>query len=215
MWRVGAATLADVAQEESQAVRSPVGAAHDVAGHGFAVAGAGYGPPVVVTNGAFRFILAEQLQEMGIAPAAILIEPNGRNAAPAILAACLWITKTDPDATVLVARSDHAVHDADAFLVAVKAGMGQFDRAIITFGVAAERPETGYGYMELAGSAGPIPVALTRFIEKPSADVAAALVTQHRITNPGKVAMVMIEVQTGAYLGDDDIIRYDDVYERT
>jgi hypothetical protein len=110
---------------------------------------------------------------------------------------------------------DHAVHDADAFLVAVKAGMGQFDRAIITFGVAAERPETGYGYLELAGSAGPIPVALTRFIEKPSADVAAALVTQHRITNPGKVAMVMIEVQTGAYLGDDDIIRYDDVYERT
>ncbi|MEJ6709892.1 MAG: mannose-1-phosphate guanylyltransferase/mannose-6-phosphate isomerase [Amylibacter sp.] len=141
------------------------------------LAGDGFAAPVVLTNSDFRFIVTEQLASVGIDPGAILIEPERRNTAPAILAAALYLQAQDDDALMLVAPSDHVVPDAAAFRAAVRAGV---DRAragdLVTFGIAPTHPETGYGYMELDGP--PVEgdaVALRRFVEKPDVIAAQAM----------------------------------------
>ncbi|WP_199259420.1 mannose-1-phosphate guanylyltransferase/mannose-6-phosphate isomerase [Paracoccus binzhouensis] len=137
-----------------------------------------YARPLVMTNADFRFIVAEQLDQIGIAPAAILIEPAGRNTAPAILAAALSAAEQDPDAVLLVAPSDHVVPDADAFGRAVDLGLPAATAGrIVTFGITPTRPETGYGYME-AEATGEGPVTLKRFVEKPDAEKAARMIAQ-------------------------------------
>lgn len=128
--------------------------------------------PMVLTNALFRFIIAEQLTQEGIDPAAILIEPEGRNTAPAILAAALHLAARQPDAIMLVAPSDHVVPDVAAFHDAVGKGLAAVEKGdLVTFGIQPTRPETGYGYLQIAarpdGSGQPI--SLTRFVEKPSA----------------------------------------------
>ena len=85
--------------------------------------GAEFACPVVITNSDFRFIVTEQLQAIGIDPGAILIEPEGRNTAPAVLAAALYLAKSDPEAVMLVAPSDHVVPDTAAFQAAVATGL--------------------------------------------------------------------------------------------
>lgn len=142
------------------------------------LSGARYGAPLVMTNADFRFIVAEQMDQIGITPAAILIEPTGRNTAPAILAAALSASAADPDAVLLVAPSDHVVPDAEAFGRAVDLGL-EAARAgrIVTFGITPTRPETGYGYME-ADAAGEGPVTLKRFVEKPDAENAVRMIAQ-------------------------------------
>ena len=87
------------------------------------LSGKGFNQPLVVTNTAFRFIVVEQLATAGIDPSAIMIEPEGRNTAPAILASALWLSRNDPDTLMLVAPSDHVVPDTQAFHEAVKAGV--------------------------------------------------------------------------------------------
>jgi mannose-1-phosphate guanylyltransferase / mannose-6-phosphate isomerase len=138
-----------------------------------------FAAPVVVTNADFRFVVTEQLAEIGIDPGPILIEPEGRNTAPAILAAALHLAAADPDAIMLVAPSDHVIPDAAAFRAAVGAGVPEVAAGrIVTFGITPDRPETGYGYLQLSarpdGSGAAIP--LTRFVEKPDAERAAAMV---------------------------------------
>ncbi|WP_323032761.1 mannose-1-phosphate guanylyltransferase/mannose-6-phosphate isomerase [Paracoccus sp. (in: a-proteobacteria)] len=142
------------------------------------LSGARYGAPLVMTNADFRFIVAEQLDQIGIAPAAIMIEPAGRNTAPAILAAALAAAEKDPEAVLLVAPSDHVVPDAEAFGRAVELGLpaAQAGR-IVTFGITPTRPETGYGYMEAEGN-GAGPLVLKRFVEKPDAENAARMIAQ-------------------------------------
>ncbi|WP_166418824.1 mannose-1-phosphate guanylyltransferase/mannose-6-phosphate isomerase [Cochlodiniinecator piscidefendens] len=137
------------------------------------LAGNGFGAPLVLTNSDFRFIVAEQLSEIGIDPGAILIEPEGRNTAPAILAAALWLEQSDPDGMMLIAPSDHVVPDCAAFRAAVRAGLpAAEDGQIVTFGIQPTHAETGYGYLELAEDPGDCearPIPLRRFIEKPDA----------------------------------------------
>ncbi|MBO9468070.1 mannose-1-phosphate guanylyltransferase/mannose-6-phosphate isomerase [Tropicibacter sp. R15_0] len=139
--------------------------------------GAGYGCPVVITGSDFRFIVTEQLQAVGIDPGAILIEPEGRNTAPAVLAAALHVAKSDPEGLMLVAPSDHVVPDAEAFRAAVEAGCTAANAGqLVTFGITPTHPETGYGYLELAEppkSGAPVP--LSRFVEKPDAARAAEM----------------------------------------
>lgn len=142
------------------------------------LSGARFAPPLVMTNADFRFIVAEQLDQIGIDPAAILIEPSGRNTAPAILAAALTVARDDPQALLLVAPSDHVVPDAEAFGRAVELGAPAAQAGqIVTFGITPTRPETGYGYME-AESGGEGPVGLKRFVEKPDAEHAAQMIAQ-------------------------------------
>ncbi|MDJ0630812.1 MAG: mannose-1-phosphate guanylyltransferase/mannose-6-phosphate isomerase [Rhodobacter sp.] len=144
------------------------------------LSGEGYAAPVVLTGDRFRFIAAEQLAEVGIDPGAILLEPEGRNTAPAVLAAALWLAKSDPEALMLVAPSDHVIPDAEAFGAAIATG-AEAARAgqLVTFGITPTRPETGYGWLELAaapdGRGGAMP--LTRFVEKPDAARAAEMLS--------------------------------------
>ena len=135
------------------------------------LSGEGFAAPVIVTGEPFRFIVTEQLAQTRQAPHAILIEPEGRNTAPAVLAAALWLAQDDPDALMLVAPSDHVIPDADAFRTAIaSAALRARDGDLVTFGIAPDRPETGYGYLELAAGAdadAATPQNLARFVEKP------------------------------------------------
>ncbi|WP_136442087.1 mannose-1-phosphate guanylyltransferase/mannose-6-phosphate isomerase [Pacificoceanicola onchidii] len=134
--------------------------------------------PMVLTNADFRFIVTEQLAEVGIDPGAVLIEPEGRNTAPAVLAAALYASQNNPDAVMLVAPSDHVVPDTAAFHAAVERGLKAVEEGkLVTFGIAPTHAETAYGYLELAGCPDDSEAAqpLTRFVEKPDADRAAEL----------------------------------------
>ena len=123
---------------------------------------------ITMTNTDFRFIVGEQLQEVGIDPGPILIEPEGRNTAPAILAASIFAVERDPDAVLLVAPADHVIPDVVAFHEALCRGLDAVsDGKIVTFGITPTRPETGYGYLEMAKPTTYEPVNLVRFIEKP------------------------------------------------
>ncbi|MBU2963476.1 mannose-1-phosphate guanylyltransferase/mannose-6-phosphate isomerase [Citreicella sp. C3M06] len=137
----------------------------------------GFAAPMVLTGEPFRFIVTEQLAQIEQAPSGILIEPEGRNTAPAILAAALWLSRKDPKALMLVAPSDHVIPDASGFRSAVQAAVPRAQAGdLVTFGIAPNRPETGYGYLEMAAGADPkasAPQTLARFVEKPDAARAA------------------------------------------
>ena len=145
--------------------------------------GAGFAPPVVVCNEEHRFLIAEQLRDAGIAGARILLEPVGRNSAPAIAAAALLVAETEPDAVLWMMAADAAITRTDALEEAlgravVAARAGRF----VTFGMKPSGPETGYGYIEvgpeLAGAVGVHQVA--RFVEKPDAAAAGRLAADGR-----------------------------------
>ncbi|MBU2888299.1 mannose-1-phosphate guanylyltransferase/mannose-6-phosphate isomerase [Celeribacter halophilus] len=138
-----------------------------------------FAAPTVLTGADFRFIVTEQLASIGIDPGAILIEPEGRNTAPAILAAALYLIEQDPEAIMLVAPSDHVVPDVAAFHAAVKKGLTAVDAGkMVTFGIKPTHAETGYGYLELTAlpDASGDPVDLKKFVEKPDAERAAEMV---------------------------------------
>jgi len=124
--------------------------------------------PLVVTGSDFRFIVTEQLAEIGIHDATVLIEPEARNTAPAILAAALWLEKSDPDATMVVMPADHTMPDVVRFRAVVTDALPHAQGGqIVTFGIRPTRPETGYGWLEMSdpGRDGAQPLA--RFVEKP------------------------------------------------
>jgi mannose-1-phosphate guanylyltransferase/mannose-6-phosphate isomerase len=125
-------------------------------------------PPITLTSSDFRFIISEQLQEVSIDPGPIIIEPDGKNTAPAILAGCLHALKSDPTAILLVSSVDHSIPDAKLFHEAIKLGLTALEGGkIVTFGIKPTRPETGYGYLQLSETSLGGPVPLTSFVEKP------------------------------------------------
>lgn len=130
-------------------------------------------PPVILTNSVFRFIVSYQLQEVGSDPGHILIEAEGRNTGPTILAASLYALKNDPDAVLLVAPSDHVILDGTEFHAAASFGLSEVKNGnIATFGITPDHPETGYGYLELTSIANHNPFKLKRFVEKPDQNTA-------------------------------------------
>ena len=132
--------------------------------------------PLLLCNESHRFLIAEQMQEIAVKPAAIVLEPVGRNTAPAAAVAALIVAESEPQDIVLLLPSDHVVKDEPAFraTVAVAAQAAASGR-IATFGITPDKPETGYGYIErgaaLEGIAGAF--AVRRFTEKPDAATAA------------------------------------------
>jgi mannose-1-phosphate guanylyltransferase/mannose-6-phosphate isomerase len=135
--------------------------------------------PLVVCNESHRFMVAEQLRDFGVAPAAILLEPRGRNTAPAVAVAALASLETCPpevDPVLLVLPADHVIRDVEAFQTAVVAGRVAADAGkLVTFGVVPGRPETGYGYIRRSNGSGPAhPVA--EFVEKPDRETAVQYV---------------------------------------
>ncbi|MFZ1480682.1 MAG: sugar phosphate nucleotidyltransferase, partial [Paracoccaceae bacterium] len=138
--------------------------------------GPDFAAPLVVTGSDFRFIVAEQMLEAGVDPGAVLIEPDARNTAPAVLAACLHIAADDPDGLILITPSDHAIADPAAFRAAVARGVAAARSGqIVTFGILPTHAETGYGWLELSAPAEDQPVQLRRFVEKPDAATAEAM----------------------------------------
>ena len=136
-----------------------------------------FAPPVVVANDEHRFIVAEHLRLAQIRPRTIVLEPFGRNTAPAICIAALTLLPADPGALMLVLPSDHAITEVPKFLAAIdRATAAARVGRLATFGITADRPETGYGYIQrgapIAGAEGAFEVAA--FVEKPDRQRAEA-----------------------------------------
>ena len=130
----------------------------------------GFAPPLLVCNDDHRFLVEEQLQEIGVTPQAILLEPMARNTGPAIAAAALWLLRRDPDALMLVQPSDHVIASPEAFHDAVMRGLGAAQQGrLVTFGIKPSRADTGYGYIQSGDPIEDAPGTFTvdRFVEKP------------------------------------------------
>ncbi|MDP9083133.1 MAG: mannose-1-phosphate guanylyltransferase/mannose-6-phosphate isomerase [Pseudomonadota bacterium] len=138
---------------------------------------AGAAAPIIVCNEAHRFTVAEQIRALGVSPSAILLEPVGRNTAPAVALAALKAIQMDPAAVMVVAPADHVIRDARGFQSAAGVAARLASQgALVTFGIVAHAPETGYGYIRRGEGDGPAyPVA--QFIEKPPLDVAQQFVS--------------------------------------
>ncbi|MBK9495451.1 MAG: mannose-1-phosphate guanylyltransferase/mannose-6-phosphate isomerase [Xanthomonadales bacterium] len=129
--------------------------------------------PIVVANQEHRFMAAEQLREMGAEPSAILLEPVGRNTAPAIAVAALEAMRDGEDALLLVLPSDHVIRDEAAFHAVVRAALpAAREGRLVTFGIVPTAPETGYGYIQATAGEGVRAVA--QFVEKPDRATAEA-----------------------------------------
>ena len=142
--------------------------------------------------------MAEQIRALGLTASAILLEPMGRNTAPAVALAALKAQQIDPESTIVVAPADHVIRDARGFQAAAEAAVELARHGkLITFGIVAHAPETGYGYIRRGEGDGPAyPVA--QFIEKPPLDVAAQFVaTGDYYWNSG-----MFVFKAGRYLAE-------------
>jgi len=142
------------------------------------LAGDGFASPIVVCNQEHRFIIAEQLREAGVTDARIVLEPLGRNTAPAAALGALLALDDDAEVLTLVVPSDHLIGAPQRFLEAVKTATAAAESGhLVTFGIEPDRPETGYGYIAagnaLDGARGCHAVA--RFIEKPDQAMAERL----------------------------------------
>lgn len=141
--------------------------------------------PIVVANEEHRFLAAEQLRQIGAPTPSILLEPVGRNTAPAIAAAAMQAMRGGGDPLLLVLPSDHVVRDVAGFQTAVREAVPAAEAgALVTFGIVPDAPETGFGYIQAGASqagaclaragqsAGSGVRAVLRFVEKPDADTA-------------------------------------------
>lgn len=175
---------------------------------------AGLAAPLLICNEDHRFIVAEQMRQVGVEPAAILLEPVGRNTAPAVAVAALQATARGEDPLLLVLAADHVIRDAERFRATVAAGIPAAEAgALVTFGIVPTAPETGYGYIEAAaapaaggaGSSGgaapsPGPVPIARFVEKPDRATAERFLASGRFTwNSGmflfKASAILAELE--------------------
>ncbi|MFM7314164.1 MAG: mannose-1-phosphate guanylyltransferase/mannose-6-phosphate isomerase [Cyanobium sp.] len=173
----------------------------------------GLAPPLLICNEDHRFIVAEQMRQIGVNPAAIVLEPMGRNTAPAVAVAALRASAQGDDPLLLVLAADHVIRDAERFRATVQAGMAAAEAGqLVTFGIVPTAPETGYGYIEAAGpltadgsSAGSIgaPVPIQRFVEKPDRATAEGFLASGRFTwNSGmflfKASAILSELERHA-----------------
>lgn len=139
------------------------------------VTGEGFAAPMVICNEEHRFLVAEQLRELDVRPSAIVLEPVGRNTAPAAAVAALLLAEADADAVMLLLPSDHVIQRIAKFHAALEVGVSAArNGAFVTFGIPAASPETGYGYIhrgnalvDLGGC-----YEVDRFVEKPDAETA-------------------------------------------
>ncbi|MGY6277875.1 mannose-1-phosphate guanylyltransferase/mannose-6-phosphate isomerase [Methylomonas sp. MgM2] len=130
-------------------------------------------PPIAVCNEDHRFMMAEQLWEIGVKPSAIILEPVGKNTAPAVAMAAL--SASSEDDVLLILPADHVIDDTAAFHAAISKAecLAQQD-FLVTFGVVASAPETGYGYIKASDTATGDGFKVAAFVEKPDADTAQA-----------------------------------------
>jgi len=145
-----------------------------------ATAGGTILPPIVVANEDYRFITAEQMQQAGVVPGAIILEPVGRNTAPALTLAALCALQGGGDPILAVMPADHVITDVEAFRNAVRQGAVHAEAGnVVTFGIRPAFPETGYGYIQ-ASKALPMQDGareINAFVEKPDRETATRYVS--------------------------------------
>lgn len=154
-----------------------------------------FASPIIIAGDAHRFLVAEQLRELGV-EAQIILEPEGRNTAPAVAIAALM---ANADETLLILPADHLVRDEAAFIEAVRLGADAGDR-LITFGIKPDRPETGYGYIEAGDEIQAGVQALRCFTEKPDEQMAKTFISSgNYVWNSGMfmfpVATILTELE--------------------
>ncbi|MBN9334477.1 mannose-1-phosphate guanylyltransferase/mannose-6-phosphate isomerase [Devosia sp.] len=138
-----------------------------------------YAAPVVITNAEYRFLVAEQAQERGIALGAILLEPVARNTAAAIAAAALVAVSQDESAVIHVLASDHLIPASAEYFGAVdSAALAARDGHLVTFGITPDRPETGYGYIAIGDALNHGAHKVAAFVEKPNLEKAEVMLAQ-------------------------------------
>ncbi len=141
--------------------------------------GENFAAPLIVCNTEHRFLIAEQMREAGIAPHGIVLEPVGRNTAPAAAIAALIVADKDPESLMLLMPADHVVGNHAAFLKAVEQAAAAARRNyLVTFGITPDSPQTGYGYIRRGAPLKDLAegYAVARFVEKPDAATAASYV---------------------------------------
>jgi mannose-1-phosphate guanylyltransferase/mannose-6-phosphate isomerase len=156
-------------------------------------------PPLLIGNEEHRFIIAEQMRQIGVEPAAILLEPMGRNTAPAVAVAALKATARGEDPLLLVLSADHVIRHPARFRAAINAGIPAAEAGrLVTFGIVPTAPETGYGYIEACEplptaslvenseddleTSQTLPVPIARFVEKPDRAAAEGFLASGRFT---------------------------------
>jgi mannose-1-phosphate guanylyltransferase / mannose-6-phosphate isomerase len=143
--------------------------------------GGKFANPLIICNQEHRFIVAEHLQEINIKPEAIVLEPVGRNTAPAAAIASLILAERDPEAMILLMPSDHVIRDDAAFKAAIDTALpAAKNGALVTFGIQPTSPETGYGYIKKSGA---LPgqencFVVEAFVEKPDLATAESFVAE-------------------------------------
>lgn len=132
----------------------------------------GVQPPIVLCNESHRFLVAEQLLETGIGNADIILEPLVRNTAPAVALSAFCALEKNPNAILLILAADHLIEDLPVFHDAIRKAVAAARLgSLVTFGIAAQRPETGYGYIKRAEQLGDL-FRIAEFVEKPTLEVA-------------------------------------------
>lgn len=130
--------------------------------------GLGTALPQLICNEQHRFLAAEQLRLLGMEQASILLEPVGRNTAPAIALAALLACTESEDPILLVLAADHLIQDVPAFQASIQTALPLAEAGkLVTFGIVPTHPETGYGYLEQGAAVGEGGFAVSRFVEKP------------------------------------------------
>lgn len=144
-----------------------------------------FGRPIIITNTAYRFMVRDQLAEIGI-EADVLLEPARRDSGPAIVAGAVFAEQREPGAVVLALAADHVVRDKDAFIAACRDGLaGVAEGRIVTFGVKPERPATEYGYISPGDAIVGKVRNVAKFVEKPDLATAEGYVAAGYLWNSG------------------------------
>lgn len=143
--------------------------------------------PLVICNEAHRFLVADQLQQMGLLSGNVMLEPAGRNTAPAVALAAIQATASGQDPLMLVLAADHAIRNTGAFQAAIQKAIAAASQgSMVTFGIVPNAPETGYGYIHMGPEVADGIHKVNAFVEKPSSDVAAQYVdSQQYLWNSG------------------------------
>jgi mannose-1-phosphate guanylyltransferase/mannose-6-phosphate isomerase len=156
-------------------------------------------PPCVVGNEEHRFLVLEQLREVRLDPAAVILEPQGRNTAPAVTLAALQAQEGGADPILVIAPADQTVTDTAAFTQALRQAAGLAAQgAIVILGIKPDRPETGYGYIRCEGASGAQAARVLQFVEKPDAATAEKYLADGRYSWNGGMFVLKASVWLAA-----------------
>ena len=138
--------------------------------------------PIIVCNEEHRFIVAEQMRAINIKPSSILLEPFGRNTAPAVMTAALKAWSKEEDPTLLILSADHNIEEINQFLNVIEKAKNYSDQGkIVTFGIKPSSPETDYGYIQASSKSDNQAFSIDSFIEKPNLEKAKELIKDKSI----------------------------------